>query len=98
MNTEDQILRLLFQRHVKPLLREVLQEFLAENSLAIISKKPTDPSLINTKTAAKHLGGISRQTLYRYIREGLPTFRVGKTHKFRIEDIEAFVSQKMGVK
>lgn len=94
MNNEDQIIRLLFQRHIKPLLRETLQEFLSENCLSIISNKPANSGgLLDTKAATKHLGGINRQTLYKYIREGLPTFRVGKAHKFRIEDINKFIAE-----
>lgn len=92
MNTEDQIIRLLFQRHVKPVLKEVLQDFLNENCLALISTKPANTSgLVSTKEAVRYLGGINRQTLYRYIDEGLPAFRVGRAYKFRIEDIDKFI-------
>ena len=94
MNTEDQIMKLLFQRHLKPLLKDALQEFLVEKSLAIISTKPANsPRLMSTKEAAKYLGGINRQTLYQYIKQGLPAFRTGRSYKFRSEDLESFIEQ-----
>jgi excisionase family DNA binding protein len=92
---DDNFLALLIKHHSKPLIKEALKEFLAENELVITpSRTSSQGALISTADARKYFGGIDRHTLYRYVHEGLPAFKSGKSYKFRKDDIEHFISQK----
>jgi excisionase family DNA binding protein len=92
--SEDTLIKLFFQHYGKSLLKEALLEFLAENELKIVSMKENNPQLLTTHEAAKLLS-VNRHTLYKYMNMGLPSFRVGKSHRFRIEDIKAFVALRV---
>lgn len=92
---EDNFFSLVFKHHGKPLIKEALQEFFTENNLAINSSITAKQSaLVSTAEARRLFGGIDRHTLYRYVHEGLPAFKSGKSYKFRIEDIDRFISQQ----
>lgn len=94
MQLDNSYLRLLFQHYGKPLFKEVLQEVLAENNLIIVSAKASgSEAMISTNEAIKLLGGINRQTLYKYIDQGLPAYRNGKSYKFRVNDINEFINK-----
>ena len=42
-----------------------------------------------------YLGGISTQTLTKYIRDGeLPAHRVGNRHRFNLDEIDAWLMQR----
>lgn len=94
--SEDTILRLFFQRYGKSLIKEALLEFLTENELKIVSTKENNPQILTTHEAAKMLS-VNRHTLYKFMNMGLPSFRVGKSHRFRIEDINEFVELRVKV-
>lgn len=94
--SEDTILRLFFQRYGKSLIKEALLEFLTENELKIVSTKEKNPQILTTHEAAKMLS-VNRHTLYKFMNMGLPSFRVGKSHRFRIEDINEFVELRVKV-
>lgn len=92
---EDPLMKLLFHRYGKPLIKQALSEYLKENGLAIVPSRHIESgALISTNQAVKLLGGINRQTLYKYIDEGLPALRVGKSYKFRIEELQDFIQGK----
>lgn len=93
--SEDPLMRLLFHRYGKPLIKLAISEYLKENGLAIVPSRHLESgALISTNQAIKYLGGINRQTLYRYIDEGLPALRVGKSYKFRTEELQDFIKGK----
>lgn len=94
--TEDPLMRLLIYRYGKPLIKQALDEFLKENGLMIVPTKPlANDDLLSTKQVIKFLGGITRQTLYKYIQEeGLPTLTVGNSFKFRMIDVQNFLQEK----
>jgi len=90
MNYGDQY----FQTLLRHATKQGLQEFLSENNLAIVSTKAsTGEAMISTNEAIKLLGGINRQTLYKYIDQGLPAYRNGKSYKFRVSDINEFINK-----
>lgn len=94
---EDPLMRLLLNRYGKPLIKQAIKEYLKENGLAIVpSRQLESGELISTNHAIKLLGGINRQTLYKYINEGLPALRVGKSYKFRAEELLNFVQERKG--
>lgn len=84
----------LFEHYGLPMVKRALHEFLAENNLTIVSTKASgSEAMIDTNEAIKLLGGINRQTLYKYIDQGLPAYRNGKSYKFRINDINEFINK-----
>lgn len=92
--SEDTIVKLFFQRYGKSLIKEAFLEFLKENELLIISKKESPQQLLTTSEAAKFLA-VKRHTVYQYMKMGLPSFKAGKAHKFRLADIQAFVQARV---
>lgn len=95
MNHERSYLRAIFEQHAKPVIKQALTEWFAENHLSLLSTRPVqDNAYIDTDTALKLLGGINRHTLYKYIKEGLPAVKAGKGYKFKIEDISTFLKNK----
>ena len=51
--------------------------------------------LLTPEAAREWFGGISKNTLDKYVSEGLPVIRLGKARKlrrFRLADLEAFAS------
>lgn len=93
--TEDTLITLLLNRYGKPLIKKAISEYLKENGLAIVPSRHLETgALISTNQAIKMLGGINRQTLYKYIGEGLPALRVGKSYKFRTEELQDFIQGK----
>lgn len=83
-----------FQTLLKQATKQGLLEFLSENNLSIISTRTSSgESMISTNEAIKLLGGINRQTLYKYIDQGLPAYRNGKSYKFRINDLNEFINK-----
>lgn len=83
-----------FQTILKQATKQGLQEFLSENNLLIISNRTfSGEAMISTNEAIKLLGGINRQTLYKYIDQGLPAYRNGKSYKFRVSDINEFINK-----
>lgn len=83
-----------FQTLLKKAMKQGLSEFLAEHSLTLSSTKAlNNDAMINTNEAIKLLGGINRQTLYKYIDQGLPAYRNGKSYKFRVSDINEFINK-----
>lgn len=95
MNHERSYLRAIFEQHAKPVIKQALTEWFAENHLSLLSTKPAqDNAYIDTDTALKLLGGINRHTLYKYIKEGLPAVKAGKGYKLRIEDINKFMVKR----
>lgn len=94
MQHDNSYLRQLFQQYGKPMLKQVLQEVLTENNIAIVPAKTINiENMISTNEAIKLLGGINRQTLYKYIDQGLPAYRNGKSYKFRVNDINEFINK-----
>lgn len=92
--SEDTLMKLFLQRYWKPLIKEALLEFLKENELVMVSLKESKPQLLTTTEVAKYLS-VERHTVYEYMKMGLPAFKVGKAHKFRLEDIETFVKTRI---
>lgn len=90
---EDTLMKLFLQRYGKPLIKEALLEFLKENELVVVSLKESKSQLLTTTEVAKYLS-VERHTVYEYMKMGLPAFKVGKAHKFRLEDIETFCKNK----
>lgn len=89
----------LFEHYGLPLVKRALYEFLLENNLTIVSTKASNyDAMISTNEAIKLLGGINRQTLYKYIDQGLPAYRNGKSYKFRVSDINEFINKNNRVK
>lgn len=94
MQHDNSYLRQLFLHYGKPMLKTVLQEVLAENNLTIVPARIINSeTMISTNEAIKLLGGINRQTLYKYIGQGLPAYRNGKSYKFRVSDINEFINK-----
>lgn len=92
--SEDTLLKLFFQRYGKALIKEAFLEFLMENELMITSRKEPQQKLLTTDEAAKYLA-VNRHTIYEYMKMGLPSFRISKAHKFRLDDLEAFVKARI---
>lgn len=92
--SEDTLLKIFLQRYGKPLIKEALLEFLKENELVLVSLKESKPKLLTTTEVAKYLS-VERHTVYQYMKLGLPAFKVGKAHKFRLDDIETFVRTRI---
>jgi hypothetical protein len=83
-----------FQTLLKQAIKQGLLEFLSENGLAMLSTKGSgSEAMISTNEAIKLLGGINRQTLYKYIAQGLPAYLNGKSYKFRVNDINDFINK-----
>jgi len=52
--------------------------------------------LLTAKQARRLLGGISKSTLWRLVRQGdLPVVRIGRRTFFRPEDLENLVARKL---
>lgn len=52
--------------------------------------------LLTAKQARRLLGGISKSTLWRLVRQGdLPVVRIGRRTFFRPEDVENLVARKL---
>ena len=96
MKIEDSYFQALFQQYAKPTFKQAFSEWLTENQLALVSIKSNDDCLISTPEAIKLFGGIDRHTLYAYIEQGLPARRIGKSYKFRKEDIQKFINDNLG--
>lgn len=94
--SEETLMKLFLHRYAKPLLKEVFLEFLRENELMLVSMKEPKHQLLTTDEAAKMLS-VNRHTIYKYMKMGLPSFKAGKAHKFRLEDIQAFVRAELTV-
>lgn len=92
--SEETVVKLFIQRYVKPIMKEVFLEFLKENELQLVSMKEPKHQLLTTDEVAKLLS-VNRHTIYEYMKVGLPSFKAGKAHKFRLEDIQAFVRERV---
>ena len=57
-----------------------------------IEKEPIEQILLSITEASKMLG-VSHTTLYKLIREGLPSHKVGKRQMFLKEDILKWVQE-----
>lgn len=94
MNEKDNYFKALLLSLIKPVFKETFQEFLSEHNLHIsTSKTATNEAMINTAEACRFLGKVDRHTLYKYIDQGLPAFRSGKSYKFRISDLNEFINK-----
>lgn len=83
-----------FQTLLKHAMKQGLSEFLAEHGLTLSATGASgSEAMISTNEAIKLLGGINRQTLYKYIDQGLPAYRNGKSYKFRVNDINEFINK-----
>ena len=49
--------------------------------------------MITTKELMEYLK-IHENTIYNYIKEGMPHYRVGKEYRFEIEDVKAWLKEK----
>lgn len=94
--SEETVVKLFILRYVKPIMKEVFLEFLKENELQLISLKEPKHQLLTTDEVAKMLS-VERHTIYQYMKNGLPSFKAGKAHKFRLEDIQKFVRTRVTV-
>jgi len=92
--SEETVVKLFIQRYVKPIMKEVFLEFLKENELQLVSMKEPKHQLLTTDEVAKLLS-VNRHTIYQYMKVGLPSFKAGKAHKFRLEDVQAFVRERV---
>ena len=53
---------------------------------------------ISEKQARAHLGGISRTNLWRWTKNGLKSYRVGRRKLFKAIDLDTFVETQSGRK
>jgi excisionase family DNA binding protein len=49
--------------------------------------------MITTKELVEYLK-IHENTIYNYIKEGLPHYRVGKEYRFEIEEVKTWLKEK----
>lgn len=58
----------------------------------VIETVPVKPAVLTTREAAQYLK-VSLPTLHRRVRAGgIPYLRIGRSLRFRVEDLDAFIS------
>lgn len=81
-----------FFERLERLLPKVLIQCLSERAISLVDAKHNNhEALVSTSEALEFFGGIDRHTLYRYVKQGLPARKIGKSYKFKKVDLERFV-------
>jgi|GEM_PF-3327988 len=89
----------IFEMQWKSLVKAAFREFLTESGLILEpasqrSRTGTTP-LIGTQEACRLLGGIDRHTLAKHTKTGeLPAYKIGKSNKYKVAEIEEFLNKK----
>ncbi len=94
MELNTDFFSVLLRKQAKPILKEALGEFLAENGLALVSTSARESSKLLSTSEVADLLGVDRHKVYDYIEDGLPAME-SKPYKFRLQDVNEYIAKNL---